>query len=67
MGARMSTEEDFKDPVILQEVCVILTGYVWFLLEVYHLMPEGSFTFPDGSTWTMEELAQFKEAHKNGN
>lgn len=59
-----ATNADDKE--VLEIAAVILTGYVWFLLEAYNLMPEGSFTFPDGETWTSDELAQFKETYKHG-
>lgn len=43
-----------------------LTGYVWHLLEAGHFMPEGSYTFPDGETWTKAELVQWKRSRANG-
>jgi hypothetical protein len=47
----------------LLEAAKALTGYIWHLLETYNLMPEGHYTFPDGETWTVEELEQWKKRY----
>lgn len=49
-----------RTPPEVLEALNILASRVWHLLEAHRLMPEGSYTFPDGDTWTEEELQQWK-------
>jgi hypothetical protein len=36
-----------------------LTGRIFWLLDKHNLWPEGTYTFPDGDTWTKEEYQRY--------
>lgn len=64
-GAPVAAEELLVLEEEKREALNHLAGCVWYLLEKHNLMPEGAYAFPDGDTWSKEDLAQWKAAgHK---